>query len=317
MGEATLNRFLEVEEGTTLGYTECLRLAASAEQHTTHPLGIVLVAEARKKGIKLIPVLTHKIHPGMGVAATVEGKSVHIGNRRFMDAQGIAVPQAIEEKAFSEFVAGESILYFAVDNEFHGAFIVHDRMRPEAVEMMKRLRALGVKHIALASGDQKIVAEHIARQVGITEVYAELMPEDKLRLVEKLRAKGRRVAMVGDGINDAQALADADLSIAMGGGHCDIAIEAADVTLARNDLLLVAETLDISQKTLKTIYQNFVASVGINAGGLMFSAVGQLSPFSAAIVHNASTIAVVLNSLRLGRQVAGSNPLKTLGELKI
>ena len=316
-GEATLNRFIEVEEGKSPGFLECLRVAASAEQHTTHPLGLVLVNEARKKKLTLIPVVTHKVHPGMGVIATVKDQAVRIGNRRFMNVHGIAVPESLESQALSGFVAGESILYLAIDEKLEGAFIVQDTLRPEAGEMLDRLRKLGIKRVLLASGDQKIVAEYIARQVGITEVHSELLPEDKLKLVADLKAKGHKVAMVGDGINDAQALAEADLSIAMGGGHCDIAIETADVTLARNDLLLVAETLDISQKTLKTIYQNFAAAVGINAGGLAFSAVGQLSPFSAAIVHNASTIAVVLNSLRLGKQVAGSNPLDTLKEVKI
>ena len=194
---------------------------------------------------------------------------------------------------------------------------MQDTIRPEAHDLLARLQQLGIRRVLLASGDRKAAALSIGRELGIQEVHAELLPEDKLKLVKALRAEGCKVAMVGDGVNDAQALAEADLSIAMGAGRCDIAIEAADVTLARNDLMMVAETIDISQKTLKTIYQNFVAAVGINAGGLVVSSFGKLSPFSAAIVHNASTIAVVLNSLRLGKEVAGGNPLETLKEVKI
>ena len=317
VGTPTLNHFLSAHAVAGLTFEKCLKLAASAEQHTTHPLGLVLVKEAKAKNLELFRLEKHKIHPGMGVVAEINGQTIHIGNRRFMAKSTIQVASAFDSEAQQGFIAGESILYFAVDGTLHGAFIVQDQVRPEAAELIASLRELGIKRILLASGDQKIAAEFIANQLGISEIHSELLPNDKLRLLHELQKAGHKVAMVGDGINDAQALAAADLSIAMGAGRCDIAIEAADVTLARNDLMLVKETIDISQKTLKTIHQNFFASVGINAGGLVFSAVGKLSPFSAAIVHNASTIVVILNSLRLGKQVAGSNPLKILTEVKV
>jgi heavy metal translocating P-type ATPase len=315
MGEPTLDHFVSISD--RFSEKQCLQIAASAEQHTTHPLGLALVKEAKKKKLELTPVKTHKAHPGMGISAKLEDKQVHIGNRAFMEATKIKIESSVESKVAKKSATGESLLYFAVNHELQGIFIVHDTLRPEAHEMLARLKRLGVQRVLLASGDRKSAAEYIAKQIGIHEVYSELLPADKLDLVIKLRSEGARVAMVGDGINDAQALAESDLSIAMGGGHCDIAIETADVTLARNDLLLVPETLDISQKTLKTIYQNFVAAVGINSGGLVVSTFGKLSPLSAALVHNASTIVVVLNSLRLGKQVAGSNPLYVLKEVKI
>ena len=317
LGHPGLTGFFETDHGASFGKSECLRMAASAEQYTTHPLGLVLVAEAKRTNLALHRVDQHRSHPGLGISAELGGKSIQIGNRKFMAACEADVPSDFERRVLDSFAAGESVIYLAVDQMLCGAFTVQDSVRPEASEALKRLRTLGINHVVLASGDQKISAEFVARQLGIDEVYGELLPQDKLELVIRLKKSGRKVAMVGDGINDAQALAEADLSIAMGGGHCDVAIETSDVTLARNDLLLVADVLEISQSTLKTIYQNFVASIGINAGGLALSAAGRLSPFSAAIVHNASTIAVVFNSLRLGRHVAGTNPLKTLKEVMI
>lgn len=316
-GTPRLENFHLCSATSTFSSEECLRLAASAEQHTTHPLGLVLVAEAKGKKLAFGSVSEQKITPGMGVMAQVEDNLVHVGNRKFMNSIGLELPAGFEEGIAGDFTGGESILYLAIDHKLQGAFVVRDSIRPEAKRMLKEIRKLGVTRVLLASGDLNHAAEHVARILGIEEVHSQLLPDDKLKLVERLKSEGRRVAMIGDGINDAQALTEAHLSVAMGGGHCDIAIETADITLARNDLMLVPEVLDISQKTLQTIYQNFVAAVGINALGLAYSSMGQMTPFSAAIVHNASTIAVVLNSLRLGKQVAGSSPLKLIKEVKI
>jgi cation-transporting P-type ATPase C len=316
-GTPELHKLILNGTGKEVGESELLRLAASAEQYSTHPLGLALVKEAKKKSLALSVATSHKVHPGLGIHAVVGDREIHIGNQRFLNSVGVAVPAEVETQAKAAFVAGESLVHIAVDRNLLGTFLLQDQVRPEAKEMLESLKRLGVKNLIMATGDQKISAEYVAERLGFTEVHAELMPHQKLELVSALQKEGKQVAMVGDGINDAQAFAQADLSIAMGGSRCDIAIETADITLARNDLRLVADVFDISQKTLRTIYQNFVASVGINAGGMVFGAFGKLSPFAAAIVHNASTIVVVLNSLRLGKEVAKSNPLSLIGEIKI
>lgn len=317
LGQPVFQKFVPLKKEGNLSLEESLRLAASAEQFTTHPLGQILVAEAKRRDLMLFKVNTHKNYPGMGIKAELEENTIEIGNLKLLEHLKIAISKKLINIVNKDFVAGESVIYLAVNGQVEGAFLVHDQLRPEAIRMITQVKELGIKRLLLASGDQKIAADFVARQLGIDEVHAELLPKEKLALVSDLKKQGYKVAMVGDGVNDAEALTAADLSIAMGQGRCDVAIEAADVTLARNDLMLVPEVIDISQKTLKTIYQNFAASVGINAGGLAISAMGQLSPFAAAIVHNASTIAVVLNSLRLGKQVAKSNPLETLKEVSI
>jgi cation-transporting P-type ATPase C len=216
---------------------------------------------------------------------------------------GISVPPALADPPEPEVRGARSLVYAAVDGQLQAVLTVEDAIRPEALDALAALRALGIRRVLLATGDRREAAEHVAKMLGLDEVHAELLPQDKFDLVDRLRAQGRRVVMVGDGINDAQALAHADVSIAMGEGRCDLAIETADVTLARNDLLLVAETLRIAQTSLRTIYQNFVASIGVNMAGLGFGAVGRLSPFAAAVVHNLSTIAVVINSFALTRKI--------------
>lgn len=305
-GQPALERFVSASDSKSIEFHEALRIAASAEQFTTHPLGRVLVAESKKHFLPLQPVRSHKNFPGMGIKAELDNVTVHVGNHKFLTHLDIHVPKRFEQEVTRGFEAGESIIYLAIDGHLRGAFLVQDVIREEAERMLSTVKRMGITRVLLASGDQKIAASHVASALGIDEVHAELLPKEKLELITRLKAEGHKVAMIGDGMNDAEALAAADLSIAMGGGRCDVAIEAADITLARNDLALVPEVLSISRRTLKTIYQNFAASVGINAGGLAVSALGQLSPFAAAIVHNASTIAVVLNSLWLGKQVAMS-----------
>ena len=317
LGEPVFQRFMAATSSTSSSEEECLVLAASAEQHTTHPLGIVLVKEARHRGLKLLTVETQKSHPGLGISAKINKQEINIGNLRYMESLKVVVDSDVLKQATKSSIAGESILHLSIGKKYQGTFIVQDSLRTEATVMLAELRTMGIKKIVLASGDQKMAVERVAGQLGIKEFFGEMMPGDKVNLVSRLKKEGYKVAMVGDGINDAQALAESDLSIAMGAGHCDVAIESSDVTLARNDLMLIGETIKISQQTLRTIKQNFVAAVGINAGGLVVSTFGKLSPFSAAIVHNASTIAVVLNSLKLGKQVAGVNPLLALEEVKI
>lgn len=310
-GHPVVQQFVACDDDNTLTAQEALRLAASADQYTTHPLGRILVTEAKSQGVNLDVISTHKSFAGMGIRAELGDNVVHVGNLKLLNFQQIAVPKKFELEVAKGLIAGESIIYVALNGKLKGAFLVQDAIREEAVIMLDRVKKLGVKRIILASGDQRIAADYVAFALDIPEVYAELLPKDKLQLVAHLKEEGHKVAMIGDGVNDAEALAAADLSIAMGGGHCDVAIEAADITLARNDLELVPEVLAISKKTLRTVYHNFAASVGINATGLAVSAMGQLSPFAAAIVHNASTMVVVLNSLWLSKQVAKSNLSET------
>ncbi len=315
MGMPSLLDVIETEAGKKLGREECLRLAAIAEQHTTHPLGRVLVNEARAQKIEMAPVDSYKLHEGMGIEAKVEGKVIFIGSKRFLKSQDVGITKALEAQVAEFGKGGASVVYLAIDGKLMNGFVIQDQIRPEAVETLDRLRELGISRFIMATGDQRATAQYVADKVGIQEVHAEMLPSGKLELIKRLKSEGYKVAMMGDGVNDAQALAEADLSIAMGTSRCDVAIETADVTISRDDFRLVAEMFDASQKTLRTIYQNFIAAVAINAGGIVYGAMGQLSPFSAAIVHNASTIAVVINSLRLGKSISGKNPLGVLKEV--
>ncbi len=254
--------------------TELLRLTASAERLSEHPLGRAIVEKAAERGITLAETSGFSALPGHGVRATVEGREVFAG--RAEGRPGVAV---------------------SVDGVEAGVIEIADTIRPEAAEAVRRLRAMGLE-VAMITGDNRVTAEAVARQAGIDRVLAEVLPEAKAREVERLQAEGKRVAMVGDGINDAPALARADLGIAMGAGT-DIAMEASDITLMRPDLNRVADAIALSRRTMRIIRQNLFWAFAYNTLGIPAAALGLLSPVLASAAMALSSVTVVTNSLRL------------------
>ncbi len=284
---------------------EVLALAAAVEQGSEHPLGEAIVARAKERGLALPPVTGFTTVPGQGIDALATDGRVLLGNRALMDARGIDVA-ALAPRAEALAAEGKTVVYLAFAGRALGLVAAADTLKPEAPAAVARLRALGLQP-AMLTGDHRLTAEAIARQAGVDRVLAEVLPEDKAREVQRLQAEGRRVAMVGDGINDAPALAQADVGIAMGSGT-DVAIEAADVTLMRGDLRGVVTAVELSRRTIRIVKENLVWAFGYNvvlipvAAGVLYPLWGVLlSPILAGAAMAFSSVSVVTNSLRLRR----------------
>jgi P-type Cu+ transporter len=282
---------------------EVLALAAAAEQGSEHPLGEAIVEEAKARGLALPPVSGFQAVPGQGVVARAADGRVLLGNRRLMEASGVAV-EALEPRARALAETGKSAVYVAFRGEVLGVIAVADVLKPGAREAVAGLAARGLE-VVMLTGDHRLTAEAIAREAGIARVLAEVLPERKAAEVKRLQAGGRIVAMVGDGINDAPALAQADVGIAMGSGT-DVAIEAADVTLMRGDLRGVVTAIELSRRTIRIIKENLAWAFGYNlvlvpvAAGVLYPVAGiLLSPVLAGAAMALSSVSVVLNSLRL------------------
>jgi heavy metal translocating P-type ATPase len=269
-----------------------LDAAASAEMRSEHPLGKTIVEYAQSQGRSMQEPETFGYTPGRGINATVNGDVVLIGNHALMRDHGIDIEDdllAQHPDASEVFVARAGTLL--------GAVVIADTVRPEARQAIDAIHAMGIKTILL-TGDAQAVANVVAREMGITEVGADLLPEDKLERIKSLMASGRKVAMVGDGVNDAPALAQATVGVAMGSGT-DVARESADVVLLGNDLLKFAETLAIARRTRRIIWQNFAGTIAVDVLGIGLAAFGFLNPLIAAFIHVSSEMTFILNSARL------------------
>lgn len=285
---------------------ETLRLAASAESESEHPLASALVTIARKNGLDLSPARDFQATTGRGVRATVDNLPIVAGSVTFLRELGLDVTSEFEVRAEALVSTGVTPIAVAVDGIVEGLLGVQDPLREGATEAVRRLRRLGLQ-VVLLTGDRAGVAQRVATEVGIDRVVAEVLPADKARVIHSLQSEGRKVAMVGDGINDAPALATADVGISMGSGT-DVAREASDVTIVRSDPRAIADSFLLGRRTMRTIRENlfwaFIFNVvGIPvAAGVLYPAFGiLLQPVFAALAMSFSSVAVLGNSLRLRR----------------
>ncbi|REJ13592.1 MAG: heavy metal translocating P-type ATPase [Paenibacillaceae bacterium] len=278
--------------------TELLRLVGAAEKPSEHPLAEAIAAGIAARGIELPAAEAFEAIPGHGIRAVVEGKEVLAGNRRLLERYGVPADQAEAAMAQLE-EAGKTAMLVAVERRYAGLVAAADTIKETSREAVARLQAMGIE-VVMITGDNERTARAIARQAGIGKVLAEVLPEGKAEEVKKLQARGRKVAMVGDGINDAPALATADIGMAIGTGT-DVAMEAADVTLMRGDLNGIADAIRMSRRTMVNIRQNLFWALAYNSLGIPVAAAGFLAPWVAGAAMALSSVSVVLNALRLQR----------------
>ena len=267
-----------------------LRIAATAERFSEHPLAKAIVTKATELGLPLGEPSAFRYIPGKGIVCEVEGRSTLVGTRAWLEQQGVTAANEGDPSEFSEVLV-------ASGGQLLGSIRIADVLRAEAAAAVAEMRTLGLRTILL-TGDRKEIAEATARELGVDQVESELLPDQKVARVRNLRAQGRTVAMVGDGVNDAPALVESNVGVAMGSGT-DVARESASVVLLGNDLLRFVEVLKISRRCRSIIYANFAGTLAVDTAGVALAAFGFLNPVAAALIHVSSELLFILNSARL------------------
>lgn len=274
---------------------ELLRLAAAADRRSAHPLAKVIVENALRKQIEVPEPEHYEQLQGRGAKARIEGLLVLVGNAALLVENNVAVSAAVEG-------GGQTPIHIAVDGQFAGVIYIADALRPRARETLTHLRESGVKRIIMLTGDNIATANAVATNLGVDEVRAGLMPEDKVAAIAELQKQGHRVAMIGDGVNDAPALARADVGIAMGAGGTHAALEAADIALMTDDLGKIAVARAIARKAYRTIQENLFVGVGVvHVLGITAALLGLIGPIQAAVIHLGPDVLVFVNSVKLLR----------------
>ena len=288
---------IETREGVS--EKEIILSAASAEMHSVHPLAVAIQKYVKDNDWQTPPHDSSETVVARGMKATVppfeefSGGDILVGSRRFMDEEGVTGVPAVVDKTW-----GKNILFVAKDGEYMGFLTIQDPVRPGMKKTLNRMRRIGVDEVVMLTGDSKEVAADVAHAMDIDGYHAEILPEDKANYVMELQKRGN-VMMVGDGINDAPALAFADIGVSLGGQKTDIAAESAAITIRSEDPGKLFNALQIGQRTMEVINQNFTATILVNSTAMLLGALGKISPLWAAVIHNTATLAVVLNSARI------------------
>jgi len=276
--------------------TEFLSLVGSAEKQSEHPLAQAIVEGIKEKSIELKEVTDFENIPGYGIKANVDGKEILVGTRRLMKKYNVEIDPVLDKMEGLE-KKGKTAMLAALDGNYAGLVAVADTIKETSTSAIKRMKEMGLE-VIMITGDNKQTASFIAKQAGVDQVIAEVLPEGKAEEVKKLQVQGKKVAMVGDGINDAPALATADIGMAIGTGT-DVAMEAADITLIRGDLNSIPDSILMSHKTMRNIKQNLFWALAYNTIGIPIAALGFLAPWLAGAAMAFSSVSVVLNALRL------------------
>ena len=279
---------------------ELLALAASVDRMSAHVLGEALVRAATEAGLMLGTPTHVREEPGQGIQGFIDGRTVSVGSRAFMHSVGIPQEEIASAAVLRGHGSGEAHVIVGIDGHVGGVIVMADELRPDADRIVERLRAEGIRHVAMASGDRRSVAERIGRELGVDRVYAEQSPEEKLEVVRRLRADPelRPVIMVGDGVNDAPALALSDLGIAMGAAGATVSSETADAVITIDRIDRVADAVHTGRRSLQIARQSVLAGMGLSLAAMAVAAAGYLPPVAGALFQEVIDLAVILNALR-------------------